>query len=75
MPLDGAVQLELVEGVVIFRASRQVQERIEVLLDKQQSQGLTAAEEEELDCYGEIDDYLSFVNRTIRNATASSTAA
>lgn len=75
MPLDGAVQLELVEGVVIFRASAQVQDRIDILLDKQQSDGLTAAEEEELDCYGEIDDYLSFVNRTIRNATSGSIAA
>ncbi len=75
MPLDSAVQLELVEGVIVFRASAQVQNRIEILLDKQQSDGLTTAEEEELDCYGEIDDYLSFVNRTIRNATSGSVAA
>lgn len=69
MPLDGAVQLERVDGVVIFLASRQVQERIDALLDKQQSQYLTATEQEELDCYGRIDDYLSFVNRVVRNAT------
>lgn len=75
VPLDGVVRLDLVEGVLIFRASVQVQARIEVLLEKQQSEGLTEAEEEELDCYGEIDDYLSFVNRTIRNAASGSIAA
>lgn len=40
---------------------------IETLLDKQQTIQLTESEEKELDCYAEIDDYLSFVNRTIRN--------
>ncbi|ANV86591.1 hypothetical protein [Picosynechococcus sp. PCC 7117] len=75
IPLDGAVQLDLVEGVLIFRASVQVQARVEVLLEKQQSEGLTEAEEEELDCYEEIDDYLSFVNRTVRNAAAGSMVA
>jgi uncharacterized protein YnzC (UPF0291/DUF896 family) len=48
-------------------ASRIVQSRIEALLAKQQDDTLTPAEEEELDCYEEIDDYLSFVNRTVRN--------
>lgn len=75
VPLDGVVQLELVEGVLIFRASTQVQARIGALLEKQQVDGLTEAEQEELDCYGEMDDYLSFVNRTIRNAASGSVAA
>ncbi|WP_024546963.1 hypothetical protein [Picosynechococcus sp. NKBG15041c] len=75
IPLDGAVRLDLVEGVLIFRASVQVQARVEVLLEKQQFEGLTEAEEEELDCYEEIDDYLSFVNRTVRNAAAGSMVA
>lgn len=68
LPLEGAVRLELVEGVLIFRASEGVQARIEALLEKQQAVELTAAEEGELDSYAEVDDYLSFVNRTIRNA-------
>ena len=68
LPRDRAVELELVDGVIIFRASEYVQNRIETLLDQQDSQPLTAAEANELECYGEIDDYLSFVNRTIRNA-------
>jgi hypothetical protein len=67
LPLDGAIRIELEEGVPIFRASLAVQKRIEGVLDKQQQTGLTSAENTELDLYEEMDDYLSFVNRTIRN--------
>ncbi|KPQ34065.1 MAG: hypothetical protein HLUCCO16_17815 [Phormidium sp. OSCR] len=66
-PLDGAVRIELESGVPIFRASANVQARIVMLLEKQQLEALTESEEQELDAYEEIDDYLSFVNRTIRN--------
>jgi hypothetical protein len=69
LPLDGAVRIELESGVPIFRASATVQNRILMLLEKQQLEALTEAEEQELDAYEEIDDYLSFVNRTIRNIT------
>jgi len=65
LPVEGAVRIELVEGVPIFRASSHVQERIEALLAKRGA--LTIEEETELDLYEEIDDYLSFINRTIRN--------
>jgi uncharacterized protein YnzC (UPF0291/DUF896 family) len=67
LPLDGAVRIELHQGVPIFKASRLVQERVETLLQRQQTTSLTRAEKEELDRYEEMDDYLSFVNRTIRN--------
>jgi hypothetical protein len=67
LPIDGAVRIELEEGTPIFRASSSVQSRIEILLAKQQDSPLQLEEEQELDCYEEIDDYLSFVNRTIRN--------
>ena len=67
LPLDGAIGIEFVEGVPIFRASSVVQTRLEMLLAKQQDDTLSPAEVEELDCYEEIDDYLSFVNRTVRN--------
>ncbi|QLE57845.1 hypothetical protein [Nostoc sp. TCL26-01] len=67
LPLDGAVRIELVEGVPIFRASSLVQGRIEALLIKQKESSLTFAEETELDGYEELDDYLSLVNRIIRN--------
>jgi hypothetical protein len=71
LPLEGAVRIELEEGVPIFRASSGVQARIEELLLKQREVGLSAMEDQELDCYEEIDDYLSFVNRTIRNLNSS----
>ena len=67
LPLEGAVRIELVEGVPIFRASNVVQERIETLLFEQQISQLTPDEEQELDSYEEIDDYLSFLNRIVRN--------
>ncbi len=67
LPLEGAVKLELEEGIPIFRASLLVQDRIEQLLFKQKGSSLSNDEERELDSYEEIDDYLGFVNRTIRN--------
>ena len=67
LPLEGAVRIELEEGVPVFRASSSIQARIEELLLKQQETRLTTEEEEELDRYEEVDDYLSFVNRLIRN--------
>ncbi|MEQ8383087.1 MAG: hypothetical protein RH949_12055 [Coleofasciculus sp. A1-SPW-01] len=66
-PIEGAVRIELVEGIPLFRASSTVQERIEALLEKQQNYSLSSEEEQELDLDEEIDDYLSFVNRTVRN--------
>jgi hypothetical protein len=67
LPIEGAVRIDLVEGIPIFRASSTVQNHIEELLAKQQTALLNPAEEQELDCYEEMDDYLSFVNRTLRN--------
>lgn len=67
LPLEGAVRIELVEGIPMFRASTTVKNRIEKLLDKQQNLPLNPDEEQELNLYEEIDDYLSFVNRTVRN--------
>lgn len=67
LPLDGAIRLELEEGVPIFRASAAVQARVEPLLDRQQQDNLTPAEVGELNLYEEIADTLSFINRTLRN--------
>ncbi|MEL6354442.1 MAG: hypothetical protein AAFR58_22235 [Cyanobacteria bacterium J06627_28] len=67
LPMDGAVRIELEEGIPIFRVSSAVQSRIEELLFKQKESPLAQEEEQELDSYEEIDDYLSFINRTVRN--------
>ena len=65
--IEGAVRIELEEGIPLFTASSFVLTRIEQLLAKQQDVALNLEEEQELDIYEEIDDYLSFVNRTMRN--------
>jgi hypothetical protein len=67
LPLDGAIAIELQDGIMIFRAAHHLQQRIENLINKQQETPLTEIEIQELDSYTEIDDYLSFVNRMIRN--------
>ena len=67
LPVEGAVNIVMEDGIPIFRASQLVQQRIEALLDKQADDHLSPEENSELDRYEEIDDYLSFVNRTIRN--------
>jgi len=71
LPRDGAVQLEMEDGVLIFRVSDAVQDRIESLLNKQQETGLSPNEAEELEQYEDIDDYLSFTNRLLRNLAQS----
>jgi hypothetical protein len=71
LPLEGAVRIELEEGVPVFRASNSIQARIEGLLLKEREVGLTIEEKGELDRYEEIDDFLSFINRTVRNLVQS----
>jgi len=67
LPLENAVRIELEEGVPVFRASSAIRARIEELLLKQRRGRLDRGEKKELDQYEEIDDYLSFVNRLMRN--------
>jgi len=64
---ENAVRIELEEGVPVFRASAAVQSRIEALLSEQHDSTLSPAEELELDRYEAVDDYLSFLNRVVRN--------
>lgn len=51
LPIEGAVRIELEQGIPIFRASSTVQARIEELLSKQQESALAKEEEQELDCH------------------------
>ena len=71
LPRDGAIKLELEEGVLIFRVSNAVQDRVESLLNKQRDAALSSKEAEELQQYEDIDDYLSFTNRLLRNLAQS----
>lgn len=67
MPQDGSISMGLEMGTPVFRASTVVQNRIEFLLHKNKTAGLVASENEELDSYEEINDYLSYLNRITRN--------
>ena len=67
LPLEQAVRIELKEGVPIFKASSSIQNRIEKLLFKLRELSLTGEEDRELSLYEELDDYLSFANRIMRN--------
>lgn len=68
LPLEDAVRLELREGVPMFRAQSRIQERIDELLEKQPTSSLTESEERELLQYEELDEFLSLVNRLVRNS-------
>ena len=67
LPPEGSICIELVEGIPIFRASVKVQNRIEILLVKEKEFALNPEEAKELNEYEELDDYLSLVNRLVRN--------
>lgn len=67
IPPDGLVRIEIQEGVPVFRASSSVEKRIDLLLRKQRENDLTKDERDEIERYEEIDDYLSYVNRVVRN--------
>ena len=68
LPLEDAVRLELSEGVPVFRAQQRIQERIDELLEKQPTSSLTESEASELLQYEELDEFLSLVNRLVRNS-------
>ena len=67
LPLQNAVQMELREGVPVFKASDSVQKRVEELLFVNRERQLSDAEKKELDLYEEVNDYLSFSNMVMQN--------
>jgi hypothetical protein len=68
---QGAISLDMEEGVVVLRASKIVLNRIESLLRKNRTSELTSAEQREMEQYEQIDDYLSLLNRLSRNLARS----
>jgi len=67
LPLEGAVRIDLEEGIPVFRTSGLIQARIEGLLLKEREARLSVQEKKELDQWEEIDDYLSLMNCVARN--------
>jgi hypothetical protein len=72
LPLEGAVRLELQDGVPVLRASTAVRRRITTLLRKQTHGTLSPSKTVELDQYEDLDDYLSLLNRLVRNSLQGS---
>jgi hypothetical protein len=72
LPLEGAVRLELQDGVPVLRASTAVRRRITTLLRKQKHGTLSPSKTAELDQYEALDDYLSLLNRLVRNSLQDS---
>jgi hypothetical protein len=54
LPIEGAVRIELEEGIPIFTASSIVLDRIDRLQAKQQDVALSPEEEQELDSYEDM---------------------
>lgn len=67
LPGDGAINIVLEKGVPTFRASPAVVKRIQHLLAQERDTGLSEDEAKELVQYEDIDDYLSHLNRVVRN--------
>jgi len=65
------VRIELEEGALVFKATHLIQNRIEALIRKQRDTYLNTEDETELNQYEEMDDFLSFVNRVVRNLMQS----
>lgn len=74
LPLDDAVRLELREGMLLFRAAPRIQARIEELLDRQAEGELSDEDRRELGRYEELDEFLSLVNRLVRNEARANEA-
>ena len=72
IPEGGVIKIQLGNGVPIFQASTAVQEQINSLLQKQQTDNLTLIEIEELNRYEHLDDYLSHLNRVVRDLSQPS---
>jgi hypothetical protein len=64
---DGAVSVERQDEKLVLRASQQLQERFEQLLELRKSAVLTAPESEQYYAICELDDALSWLNRLIRS--------
>ena len=68
LDLDSSAK-ELKERV-ISKSMKNLKEKmsgLDIQVERQKKAVLTLEEEKELDAYEELDDYLSLVNRTIRN--------
>jgi hypothetical protein len=65
---DGAVSVDIEDATLVLHASQQVQERFEMLLDKQKAGTLSPEEQREYAAICDLDTALSWLNRLARGA-------
>jgi hypothetical protein len=68
LSIEGSIGIDLVKGLLVFRISTKIQDRIETLIAQKTESALTSEEETELDQYQQLVDYLNLVNETIKKA-------
>jgi len=64
---DGAVSVEARGGDLVLRASHQLQERFEELIERRKAGTLSGAENDEYEAICELDEALSWLNRLARS--------
>jgi len=65
---DGAVSVAIEDTTLVLHASQQLQERFEMLLDKQKAGTLSPEEQREYAAICDLDTALSWLNRLARGA-------
>jgi hypothetical protein len=65
---DGAVSVDIEDATLVLHASQQLQERFEMLLDKQKAGTLSPEEQREYAAICDLDTALSWLNRLARGA-------
>ena len=65
---DGAVSVETEGSALVLRASHQLQERFDTLLDKRKAGALSPEETRAYEAICDLDTVLSWLNRLVRGA-------
>jgi hypothetical protein len=65
---DGAVSVEAEGSALVLRASHQLQEQFDTLLDKQKAGALSPEETRAYEAICDLDTVLSWLNRLMRGA-------
>jgi hypothetical protein len=68
---DGAISLDIESSRVVLRASSNLQNRFDALLDKHKAGTLSAQERREYEAICDLDKALSWLNRLARGARTS----
>jgi hypothetical protein len=65
---DGAISVDIEDAILVLRASKKLQERFELLLDKRKAGTLSPKEQREYAAICDLDTALSWLNRLARGA-------